>query len=40
MGFIVDHYGWNGGFFMLSVSSILAIVFLAFTWNQGGIAEQ
>jgi OPA family glycerol-3-phosphate transporter-like MFS transporter len=40
MGFIVDNYGWNGGFFMLSASSILAIVFLAFTWNQGGITEK
>lgn len=40
MGYVVDNYGWDGGFFMLSVSSILAIVFLAFTWNQGGVTEK
>jgi len=40
MGYIVDNYGWNGGFLMLSVSSLLSIVFLAFTWNQGGIVEK
>lgn len=40
MGYVVDNYGWDGGFFMLSVSSLLAIVFLAFTWNQGGVPEK
>jgi len=40
MGYVVDNYGWDGGFMMLSASSLLSIVFLAFTWNQGGIAEK
>ena len=40
MGYVVDNYGWDGGFMMLSVSSLLSIVFLAFTWNQGGITEK
>lgn len=40
MGFVVDNYGWNGGFLMLSVSSILSIVFLAFTWNHGEIIKK
>jgi len=40
MGYVVDHYGWNGGFMMLAASSLLSIVFLAYTWGQGGITEQ
>jgi len=40
MGFVVDNYGWNGGFLMLSISSILSIVFLAFTWNHGEVVEK
>jgi len=40
IAYVVDKFGWNGGFFMLSVSSLLAIVFLAFTWNQGGGKEK
>lgn len=40
MGFVVENYGWNGGFMMLSISSILSIVFLAFTWNQGEVIER
>ncbi|WML37301.1 glycerol-3-phosphate transporter [Clostridium sp. OS1-26] len=33
MGIIVDGFGWNGGFMLLLVSCVLAIVFLSFTWN-------
>jgi len=40
MGFVVENYGWNGGFMMLSISSILSIVFLAFTWNHGEVIER
>ena len=40
MGYIVDKYSWNGGFIMLTASSLLAIVFLAFTWNQGGVVDK
>lgn len=40
MGYVVDNYGWDGGFMMLSASSLLSIVFLAYTWGQGGITEQ
>ncbi|OYD07390.1 glycerol-3-phosphate transporter [Paludifilum halophilum] len=35
MGFVVDAYGWDGGFILLIASCILAIVFLALTWNTG-----
>jgi len=40
MGYIVDKYSWDGGFMMLTASSLLAIVFLAFTWNQGGVDDK
>lgn len=33
MGAIVDKFSWNGGFILLLVSSVLSVVFLAFTWN-------
>lgn len=39
MGFVVDRFNWNGGFIMLISSCILAIVFLALTWNTGKRAE-
>ncbi|MCY9376892.1 glycerol-3-phosphate transporter [Bacillus sp. T17B1] len=39
MGFVVDRFDWNGGFIMLITSCILAIVFLALTWNTGKRAE-
>lgn len=39
MGFVVDRFDWNGGFIMLISSCILAIVFLALTWNTGKRAE-
>ena len=40
IAYVVDKYDWNGGFFMLAASSLLAIVFLAFTWKQGGVIEK
>jgi OPA family glycerol-3-phosphate transporter-like MFS transporter len=33
MGYIVKAYGWNAGFYLLMASSVIAICFLAFTWN-------
>jgi OPA family glycerol-3-phosphate transporter-like MFS transporter len=36
IGYVVDWSGWNGGFMLLSGSALLAIFFLALTWNQGG----
>ncbi len=33
MGAVVDKFSWNGGFILLMISSVLAIVFLSFTWN-------
>lgn len=35
MGMVVDTYGWNGGFIMLTASCLLAIFFMALTWNHG-----
>lgn len=40
MGVVVDKYSWNGGFIMLIISSVLAIVFLAFTWNTHNIKDK
>jgi len=34
MGYVVDSYGWNGGFIMLFISCILAILFTGLTWNK------
>ncbi len=33
MGYIVDSYGWDGGFNLLIVSCILSIVLIGFTWK-------
>jgi MFS transporter, OPA family, glycerol-3-phosphate transporter len=33
IGFVVDGFGWKGGFILLIASSILAMFFLALTWN-------
>lgn len=33
IGLIVDKSGWKGGFMFMIAASILAIVFLSFTWN-------
>ncbi len=33
LGAVVDKFSWNGGFLTLMISSVLAIIFLSFTWN-------
>ncbi|MCT4594754.1 MAG: MFS transporter [Anaeromicrobium sp.] len=33
IGYIVDNYGWNSGFTFMIGASVLASIFLAFTWN-------
>lgn len=40
MGVVVDKFSWNGGFTMLIISSVLAIVFLLFTWNSHNIKDK
>lgn len=35
MGFIVDGFGWDGGFILLLASCVLAMFFLALTLNTG-----
>lgn len=30
---LVENYGWNSSFIMLVCSAVLAIVFIALTWN-------
>jgi MFS transporter, OPA family, glycerol-3-phosphate transporter len=35
MGYVVQFYGWTGGFIMLLASCVLAIFFFALTWNTG-----
>ncbi len=39
IGAVVDKYSWDGGFIMLILCSILAIVFLSFTWNTHNIKD-
>ncbi len=34
MGYVVDKWGWDGGFYVLLVSCVLAIVCVAFTWKK------
>lgn len=34
MGFVVEAWGWDGGFIVLTASCILAIVFTALTWKK------
>lgn len=36
MGIIVDSYGWNAGFIMLTVSCVIAVALFAVTWNVRG----
>ena len=36
LGWIVDHYGWNGGFLLLVICSVIATLLFAFTWNVKG----
>ncbi len=33
MGYIVDFYGWDGGFYLLIASCILSIILIGFTWR-------
>jgi OPA family glycerol-3-phosphate transporter-like MFS transporter len=34
MGYVVDAWGWNGGFIVLVAACILSIFFVALTWNK------
>jgi OPA family glycerol-3-phosphate transporter-like MFS transporter len=34
MGYVVDAWGWDGGFYVLLVSCVLAIVFTGMTWKK------
>jgi OPA family glycerol-3-phosphate transporter-like MFS transporter len=34
MGYVVDAWGWDGGFYVLLASCILAVLFTALTWNK------
>ncbi len=34
MGYIVDHFDWDGGFIVILVACLLAIVFTSFTWKR------
>ena len=34
MGFVVDAWGWDGGFMVLIVACLLSIFFTALTWNK------
>ena len=38
-GSITDHFGWNGGLVLMLSSCVLAIIFLAFTWNAHNTEE-
>ncbi|MBC5775544.1 glycerol-3-phosphate transporter [Pontibacter sp. KCTC 32443] len=34
MGFVVDAWGWDGGFIVLVIACVLSIFFTALTWNK------
>lgn len=34
MGYVVDHWGWDGGFIVLLAACVLAIVFTTMTWKK------
>jgi OPA family glycerol-3-phosphate transporter-like MFS transporter len=34
MGFVVDAWGWDGGFYVLLVSCVLAIIYTGLTWKK------
>ncbi|RZK50646.1 MAG: glycerol-3-phosphate transporter [Pedobacter sp.] len=34
IGFVVDEWGWDGGFLVIAISCILAIALTALTWNR------
>lgn len=33
MGYLVQHYGWDSGFYLLLFSCIMAVLFFSITWN-------
>lgn len=35
IGYMVDWFGWNGGFILLVISCLLSMLFLSLTWNVG-----
>ncbi|HEV7330286.1 MAG TPA: glycerol-3-phosphate transporter [Flavisolibacter sp.] len=34
MGYVVDYWGWDGGFYVLLAACLLAVVFTAMTWKK------
>ena len=32
-GWVIDHYGWDGGFLLFIVSGVLSSLCFALTWN-------
>jgi MFS transporter, OPA family, glycerol-3-phosphate transporter len=34
MGYVVDAYGWDGGFYVLLAACVLSILFIALTWKK------
>ena len=34
LGYVVDHFGWDGGFYIIIASCVLAIVLAASTWKR------
>ncbi|ARN84318.1 MFS transporter [Candidatus Nucleicultrix amoebiphila] len=34
IGYIVDHYGWSGGFMLFMVASLVGAFFFVLTWNR------
>ncbi len=36
MGYVVQHFGWNAGFVMIIVATVLAVLCLIPVWNAGG----
>lgn len=40
MGFVIDHFGWMGGFISLIASCVLAIFFLFMTMGGKKTAEE
>ena len=40
IGAVVDHFGWDGGFIMIIICSVLSIFFLSFTWNTHNIKDK
>lgn len=40
IGALVDKFGWDAGFILIIISTIISIVFLSFTWNTHNIKEK